>query len=411
MSTSNFTLQNADQSLRNLNVSRHLTASNVVAGNVSTNTINGASVTDLLAGVDVVPGDDVQAALDNAAAKLLPGTKGAMVFLAIGEYPDTSLLIPDGVNVGAYQPGASFPNLVRLGFKNSTDGTGEGEYIVTNIQFTLNNSNTDSIVEMPTANTSSYVQLSGNASITSSSTTAPLIAWNQSTSLNLVLRSGTSLTMTDPTQTAIYGSSGTADVDVMFGSSVNGKIDLNGTVQGTLTVGGTLNAGNDTNTSLNLTTSGTYDLVNDYSTVIGQRDVSGLDSNVHKFGVLYDKGQDQVILPTIVFDTTVTTSSLGSLTYTADQIVGGIIVRNSLDLVVSDTLPTAANLVLATPNAFIGSTLTCKIVNTGAGAITLGVGSGATIVGNPVIASGTSQVLYVRITSIDGGSPSYVVYM
>ena len=410
MSTDSLTPQNADKSYRNLTVRNNLVARNISASNVNLSTLNGESVADLLAGVDVLPGDDVQAALDRAAANLLPGTKGATVFLAIGEYPETSIIIPDGVNMAAYQPGATFPYLETLGFRDSDNG--DGEYIITNVQFTVNNSNTDSIVTMPTLNTTTFIQLSGNASITSSATTGPLIAWDQASELDLTLRSGTSLTMTDPTKTVIDASSGTVYIDVLFGSSINGLTDINGTVDGVLTVGGTLNAGSDVNTSLDITTSGTFDLVNDYSTVIGQRDVSGLDTNVHKFGVLYDKSNDQVVLPTILFDSTVTTDTTTDYTITAADVVGGILVRTP-GAASADVLPTSTLLVAEIPNAFIGSTLQLKIINrSGANDITLSAGSGGTLIASSaVIAANTSALVYIRITSIDGGSPTYVAYL
>ncbi len=373
--------------------------------NISAVTINGESVDDLIAGVNLHPGDDVQEALDYAAAHFLPGADGATVFLEIGEYPETSLMLPSGVNIAAFQPGATFPNLVKFGFKDATNGS--GSYVITNIKLTVNNSNTDSIVEMPTTNTSTYIQMSGVSNITTSSSTAPLVAWNRPSSLDINLRSGSSLTMTDLTKTAFFASTGTVNLNALFGSVINGKIDFNGDVLGMLVVGGTLNAGSINNTSLSVTTSEQFTFANDYSTIIGKHVIS---SNTSESGVLLDAGTDQLILPTTTFHKEVQESKDdGDVTYSADNIVGGIIVRSGLTNDRSDTLPSATNLLSAVPNAFEGTTIVCKILNTSGSQINLSAGTGGSIVGNATLFAGSSKMVYVRFTSV-GNTPAYVAY-
>lgn len=115
-------------------------------------------------------------------------------------------------------------------------------------------------------------------------------------------------------------------------------------------------------------------------------------------------------------DTAASYATAGNVTYTAADILGGIIVRDPAGAGRSDVLPTAALLVAALPNAAIGDVLECLIIN-GADAaetITIGAGTGGGFDTNQtatsrVIPQNTSKMLTIRITGVS--SPAYVAYL
>lgn len=115
--------------------------------------------------------------------------------------------------------------------------------------------------------------------------------------------------------------------------------------------------------------------------------------------------------------TTVTTdATAGNVTYTAAQILGGIICRDPAGGSRSDVLPTAALLVGAMRSPQIGDTIQCTIINDADAAetITIGAGSGGAFAGQPaaskVIAQNASGRLMIRITGV-GSSAAYVCYL
>lgn len=76
----------------------------------------------------------------------------------------------------------------------------------------------------------------------------------------------------------------------------------------------------------------------------------------------------------------VTTSSIntaGPVTYTADQVLGGEIIRDCNGAVRTDTLPTAAQLIAALGGVVIGHRIKFDIVNNSGAANTLTVQPGA----------------------------------
>jgi hypothetical protein len=113
-----------------------------------------------------------------------------------------------------------------------------------------------------------------------------------------------------------------------------------------------------------------------------------------------------------------TYATAGAQTYTAADIVGGIIVRDPNGAGRSDVLPTAANLVAAVPGAVVGDTIRCIIVN-GADAaetITIGAGSGGAFDTNQtsasrVIPQNASKIIHIRLTNVTASSEAYVAYL
>jgi hypothetical protein len=110
-------------------------------------------------------------------------------------------------------------------------------------------------------------------------------------------------------------------------------------------------------------------------------------------------------------------ATAGARTYTAAEILGGIIVRDPNGASRSDVLPTAALLVAAIPGAAIGDIIDCLIIN-GADAaetITIGAGTGGGFDANQVAASrligqNASKLMRIRLTNVTALSEAYVVY-
>lgn len=111
-------------------------------------------------------------------------------------------------------------------------------------------------------------------------------------------------------------------------------------------------------------------------------------------------------------------STAGAVTYTAADILGGVIVRDTNGASRTDVLPTAALLVAAVPGAKVGDVLQCLIVN-GADAaevLTIGAGAGGGFDANQtassrVIGQNTSKTLTVRLTNVTASSEAYAAYL
>lgn len=111
-------------------------------------------------------------------------------------------------------------------------------------------------------------------------------------------------------------------------------------------------------------------------------------------------------------------ATVGPATYTAAQILGGIIVRDTNGAARSDTLPTAALLVAALPGVRVGDVVRCQIIN-GADAaevLTILVGAGGAFDANQtaasqVIGQNVSKTLTIRFTNVTAAAEAYVVYL
>lgn len=110
-------------------------------------------------------------------------------------------------------------------------------------------------------------------------------------------------------------------------------------------------------------------------------------------------------------------NTAGGATYSAANLLTGIIVRDPNGAGRTDTLETAANLVAAIPGATVGDTLEVLIVNgaDAAEAITLAAGTGGGFDTNQtassrVIGQNTSKSILIRLTNVSGGSEAYVIY-
>ncbi len=110
-------------------------------------------------------------------------------------------------------------------------------------------------------------------------------------------------------------------------------------------------------------------------------------------------------------------ATAGAQTYTAADILSGVIVRDPNGASRSDVLPTAALLVAAVENPQIGDMFEVLITN-GADAaevITLTAGTGVSFDTNQtassrVIGQNTSKVVRILLTAVAGGSEAYTAY-
>lgn len=99
-----------------------------------------------------------------------------------------------------------------------------------------------------------------------------------------------------------------------------------------------------------------------------------------------------------------TVTDAGDATYTAAQILGGVILRDCASSARSDVLPTAALLIGALKEDMIGQVIKCLIVNNSDAAetITIVAGDGGTITqiaDTRIIPQNTSRMIYIRIDS------------
>lgn len=111
-------------------------------------------------------------------------------------------------------------------------------------------------------------------------------------------------------------------------------------------------------------------------------------------------------------------ATAGAETYTAAQILGGIIVRDCAGASRTDTLPTAALLVAALPGAAVGDIVRCKVINGSdpiTEIITLAAGSGGAFDANQtavsrIVGGGATKEIAIRLTNVTASSEAYVVY-
>jgi hypothetical protein len=112
-------------------------------------------------------------------------------------------------------------------------------------------------------------------------------------------------------------------------------------------------------------------------------------------------------------------ATAGSQTYTAADVLGGIIVRDPSGAARTDTLPTAALLVGAIAKPRPGDTIECLIVNgadVASETITIAAGTGGGFDANQtapsrLIGQNASKLMRIRLVGVAPGSESYVVYL
>lgn len=103
-------------------------------------------------------------------------------------------------------------------------------------------------------------------------------------------------------------------------------------------------------------------------------------------------------------------TATSTATLTAAQVVGGMLLANPSTSAATYTLPTAALIDAAVPNATVGSTFDLSIINIGtsSGTVTLSMGTGVTDGGNAAVAVAiTSSALFRFRKTAEG---AYTVY-
>lgn len=113
----------------------------------------------------------------------------------------------------------------------------------------------------------------------------------------------------------------------------------------------------------------------------------------------------------VIRGATVTTSSTaGAVTYTAAQIIGGLILRDPNGAGRSDVTPTATLIVNEIAACKVGSSFEFTIRNTADAAetITVTAGTGVTLSGTMTIAQNNSKRFLVVVTAVS--SPAVTVY-
>jgi hypothetical protein len=107
---------------------------------------------------------------------------------------------------------------------------------------------------------------------------------------------------------------------------------------------------------------------------------------------------------------TVTTAA--AVTYTAAQVLAGMILRDPAGAGRADLFPTAAQLVAGLAGAAVGTTFDCIIRNDASGAFTLTMttNTGLTLSGTMTIAQSNMKIFKIRFTNVTPGSEAVTIY-
>lgn len=110
---------------------------------------------------------------------------------------------------------------------------------------------------------------------------------------------------------------------------------------------------------------------------------------------------------------TVTTQVTASdQTYTAAQLLGGIILRDPAGGARADLLPTAANLVAAIPGCAVGTSFRFTLRNTADASetITVTTNTGVTLSGTMTVAQNNSKEFLIVLNNVTGSAEAYTAY-
>jgi len=124
-------------------------------------------------------------------------------------------------------------------------------------------------------------------------------------------------------------------------------------------------------------------------------------------------GQVPGITQTGWFQATVTTdATAGAKTYSAAELIGGLILRDPAGGARNDVTPTAAQIVAGFAGGVVGSSFEFTIRNTADAAetITLTAGAGATLSGTMTIAQNNSKRFLCRLDNVGSGTEAVTIY-
>jgi hypothetical protein len=107
-----------------------------------------------------------------------------------------------------------------------------------------------------------------------------------------------------------------------------------------------------------------------------------------------------------------TDATAGVRTYTAAELIGGMILRDPSGGARSDVLPTAAQIVGAITGCIVGSAFEFTIRNTADNAetITITLGAGVTLSGTMTIAQNNSKKFLAVVTDVGSGTEAVTIY-
>ena len=108
----------------------------------------------------------------------------------------------------------------------------------------------------------------------------------------------------------------------------------------------------------------------------------------------------------------VTKTTAGAVTYTAAEIISGLILRDTNGASRSDVTPSAADLLAAVEGAQVNSGFKFHIRNTADAAetITMTAGTGITISGTATIAQNNGKNFLAVFTNVTSGSEAVTIY-
>lgn len=110
--------------------------------------------------------------------------------------------------------------------------------------------------------------------------------------------------------------------------------------------------------------------------------------------------------------TVTTTTTAAAVTFTAAEVLGGLILRDPAGAGRADLLPTAAALLAAIPGAEVGTAFRFTIRNTADAAetITVTTNTGLTLSGTMTIAQNNSKEFLAVFTDVDAGEAAVTIY-
>jgi hypothetical protein len=108
-----------------------------------------------------------------------------------------------------------------------------------------------------------------------------------------------------------------------------------------------------------------------------------------------------------------TVTTAGAHTYTTDEILSGLIIRDTNGASRSDVLPTAVDLVAAVQGAMVNHAFEVEIRNNAdasAEVLTITAGTGGTTSGTMTVADGATKRFAIVFTAVTLGSEAYTVF-
>jgi hypothetical protein len=106
----------------------------------------------------------------------------------------------------------------------------------------------------------------------------------------------------------------------------------------------------------------------------------------------------------------VTYTTAGAVTYTAADLLGGLILRDPNGAIRSDVTPTAALIVASMSGAEVGSSYEVDLRNAGAFTVTLTAGTGVTLSGTMTIAQNNTKRFRLVVTNATAGAEAVTLY-